>query len=179
MVVLAALTSLPGCGGKSPIRADGSGLPLVPGQQLLTLTGFAASADPAFPPCSPVGLPRDGTSVNTVVILSTENGGWVARSSANLGTIELRLRSDGASPTGYVVSGTITGAAVDVGLMGVTRDVRVTLASSGGGAATFDGGTVSQSSSLIVGRVSGTVQFTDSQGVSSTCQAVRWSMQPY
>src|SRR4051812_28795310 len=84
---LAAVTSLFGCGGNSPTRADGSGLPLVPGQQLLTLTGFAASADPAFPPCAPAGLPRDGTSVNTVVVLSTENGGWVARSSANLGTI--------------------------------------------------------------------------------------------
>src|SRR3954468_3230656 len=57
---LAAVTSLSGCGGKSPTRADGSGLPLVPGQQLLTLTGFAASADPTFPPCTPAGIPRDG-----------------------------------------------------------------------------------------------------------------------
>ncbi len=67
-----------------------------------------------------------------------------------------------------------------MGLMGVVRDVSVSLgSSSSGGSATFDGETASPSSSLIVGKVTGTVRFSDSQGQSSTCSQIQWSMQPY
>jgi len=118
--------------------------------------------------------------VNTVVLLTSENGSWVARSALNFGTIELHLRASGTAVTGYGVTGTIAGTGIDVGLMGVTRDVQVTLASSSsGGAATFDGETNSKSSSFFVGRIAGAVRFADSQGASSTCSAIQWTMQPY
>jgi hypothetical protein len=175
---LAGLIVIGGC-GSSPTAADPGALPLTEGRQLLTLSGFAVSADPSLPPCAPAGQPRDGTSVNTVVLLTSENGGWVARSAFDFGTIELRLRSSGTAVTGYGVTGTITGTGIDVGLMGVTRDVRVTLASPSGGPATFDGETNSKSSSFIVGRIAGAVRFADSQGASSTCSAIQWTMQPY
>jgi hypothetical protein len=176
--ILAAVAGLLAC-GSSPTAAAPSGLPFAEGRQLLTLSGFAISSDPALPPCAPIGQPRDGTSVNTVVMLANENGVWVARSALNLGTIELRLRAGANAAGGYPVTGTITGTGLDIGLMGVTRDVRVTFASTTGGAATFDGETTSSSSSMIVGRISGAMRFADSQGVSSTCPAIQWTMQPY
>ena len=132
------------------------------------------------PTCTPPGQPRDGTSVNTVVALTKEGGEWVARSAPGMGSVELRLKGTGKSVRGYVVSGTVTGSARDMGLMGVVRDVSVSVGSStSGGSATFDGETASPSSSLIVGKVTGTVRFSDSQGQSSTCSQIQWSMQPY
>lgn len=155
-------------------------LPLTAGRQLLTLGGFAISFDPTFPTCTPAGQPRDGTSVNTIVTLAIENGEWVARSSPGTGSVELRLRGTGLSARGYTVAGTIAGTALDIGLMGLVRDVRVSLGSSSGGAfATFDGETASPSSSFVVGRVTGTARFSDSHGQSSTCAQIQWSMQPY
>jgi hypothetical protein len=175
---IGSLCALLAC-GSSPTASDPGALPLTEGRQLLTLSGFAASSNPALPPCAPAGVPRDGTSVNTVVLLTAENGGWMARSALNLGTIELHLRAGGAAAAGHAVTGTITGTGVDVGLMGVTRDVRVMLASSTGGAATFDGETNSPSSSFLVGRITGAVRFADGEGASSTCSAIQWTMQPY
>ena len=97
-----------------------------------------------------------------------------------MGNLELRLRGTGTSSKGYLVTGTIGGTAPDIGLMGVVRDVRVSLASSSsGGFATFEGETASPVSSLVVGKVTGTVRFSDSRGESSTCTAVQWSLQPY
>ena len=169
------------CGGQSATQPDASVVvPLTAGQQLLTLGGFSVSFDPTFPTCTPPGQPRAGTSVNTVVALTREGGEWVARSAPGMGSVELRLRGTGKSVRGYIVSGTVTGSARDMGLMGVVRDVSVSLgSSSSGGSATFDGETASPSSSLIVGKVTGTVRFSDSQGQSSTCSQIQWSMQPY
>jgi hypothetical protein len=181
-VVIASLCwLLTACGGKTPTQPETTApLPLAPGLQLLTLSGFSISFDPSLPSCTPPGRPRDGTSVNTMVMLTSAGGDWVARSVPNMGTLELRLRGTGASARGYLVAGTINGTALDVGLMGVIRDVRVTLtSSSSGGFATFDGETASPSSSLVLGKVTGTVRFSDSLGESSTCPAIQWSMQPY
>ena len=178
VLALAAAVGLMAC-GSSPTATSPSGLPLAQGRQLLTLSGFVVSSDPTLPPCSPAGQPRDGTSVNTIVVLTNENGVWVARSEPSFGTIELRLRAGTSAAAGYPVTGTISGTGIDIGLMGVTRDVRVSFASAAGGAATFEGETTSQSSSLIVGRVTGAMRFADSQGASSTCPAIQWTMQPY
>jgi hypothetical protein len=178
LLIVAGATAVAAC-GSSPTAAAPAGVPLSEGRQLLTLSGFAASSDPTLPPCAPIGQPRDGTSVNTIVMLTNENGVWVGRSALNLGTIELRLRAGATAAAGYPVTGTISGTGFDIGLMGVTRDVRVTFASTTGGAATFDGETTSKSSSMVVGRVSGALRFSDSQGVASTCPAIQWTMQPY
>jgi hypothetical protein len=171
---------LTACGGKTATQPESSvPLPLTAGRQLLTLGGFWISLDPSFPPCAPPGLPRDGTSVNTIVDLAREGGDWVARSAPAMGSLELRLRGTAPSARGYIVAGTISGTALDIGLMGVIRDVRVSLASSSsGGFATFDGETASPSSSFVAGKVTGTVRFSDSQGASSTCAAIQWTMQP-
>jgi hypothetical protein len=166
-----------GCGSESPTGPDASVLPLKAGRQLLTLAGFAISADPSLPACTPLGQPPAGTSVNTVVLLTNEGAAWVARSAPQMGTIELRLHA--ATSGSYRVAGTMTGSAADIGLMGVVRDVSVSLAAAtGAGSATLDGETT-PSSSFVVGRATGAVRFSDSQGLSSTCTAIQWSMQPY
>jgi hypothetical protein len=171
-----ALLLLVSC-GRSTSSPSAIALPLTPGRQLLTLTGFASSADPAFPPCTPLGQPRDGTSVATVVVLEKLGDAWIGRSEPSAGTLELHLRGDGVSGATVTVSGTITGSAVDLGLMGVIRDVRVTLSSSTGtGVAPFDG--AASPSSFIAGRITGALKFSDSQGISSSCAAIQWSMQP-
>jgi hypothetical protein len=178
--VLLAAGVAASCGGEAPTGPDPIALPLRPGLQVLTLTGFAFSADPAFPPCVPAGQPRDGTAVATVVNLTADGSEWVARSASPTGTVVLRLRGTGVAGSGYSLSGTITGYAADLGLMGVVRDVTVALTgSSNTGAATVDGATASSTSQLVVGRVTGELRFADSRGTSSTCAAIQWSMQPY
>jgi hypothetical protein len=128
----------------------------------------------------PSGRPRDGTSVSTFVSMASEGGEWVARSEPGLGSIELHLRLAGASTAGYAVVGSIAGTARDVGLMGVIRDVNVTVASATGvGGASLEGETTSRVSRFMVGRVTGALRFSDSHSSSSTCPAIRWSLQPY
>ena len=179
MLVAGSCGVLTGCGGRSATGPDATALSLTPGLQLLILAGFAASVDPAFPPCTPIGQPSGGTSVATLVSLAIEGGEWVARSPPASGTLELRLRPSATSANGHTVVGTMAGTARDDGLMGVVRDVSVTLRSTSGGAASFEGETTSRSSAMVVGRVSGALRFNDSQGVSSNCPAIQWSMQPY
>jgi hypothetical protein len=171
--------TLSSCGGSAPAAPEPVAVPLRPGLQLLTLTGYVFSADPAFPPCSPAGQPRDGTSVSTVVNLTAEGREWVGRSASPTGNVEVHLHGTGSSFLGYTVEGTMTGFAIDLGLDGTMKDIRVTLASaSGSGAAVLDGRTASPVSNLVVGRVTGSVKYSDSQG-QSTCSAIQWSMQPF
>ncbi len=175
--VLTACGVMSGCGGSAATAPDSSSLPLRPGRQLLTLAGFASAVDPAFPPCTPIGQPRDGTSVSTIVVLVQEGAEWVARSEPALGSLELRLRGIGTPSGWYQVAGSVNGAAADIGLMGVVRDVSVAVGRNAGGAsATFDGA-MSPAGTLIVGRIAGALRFSDSRGGSSTCPAIQWSMQ--
>jgi hypothetical protein len=179
-MLLVAGVTFSACESRATTAPDTSPVPLTPGRQLLTLAGFGASLDPSFPPCTPMGVPRAGTSVATIVVLEREGTDWVARSEPSLGTLEVRLRGTAGSSGGYQVTGTVAGTAADVGLMGVVRDVRVTLGlGTGTRPATFDGMMGTAPSSLIVGRVTGPLRFSDSEGNSSTCPAIQWSMQPY
>ncbi len=168
-----------GCGSKTPTSPDPDPLPLAPGMQLLTLGGFALSSDPEFPPCVPLGQPRDGTFVSTAVMLSNENGQWVARSQAAGDTLELRLHSAGQGPSGPALAGTVTGTAADRGLMGITRDVRITIGSPPTAANLSGTMTGEGRSKFVTGKVTGTMRFSDRQDQSSTCSAIQWSMQPY
>jgi hypothetical protein len=149
--------------------------------QLLTLGGFALSSDPSFPPCVPLGQPPDGTFVSAAVMLANENGQWIARSQSSGDTLELRLHSAGQGPSGPALAGTITGSAADRGLMGVTRDVRVTMNGSSGNAPATLSGTMdgADRTMFVTGRVTGAMRFSNSRNESSTCSAVQWSMQPY
>lgn len=180
-VLIAGVCQVAGaCGGDSATAPDARPVPLRPGRQLLTLGGFAGSVDSALPPCTPIGQPKDGTSVNTIVLLRQEGAEWVARSEPATGSLELRLRGVETSSGGYRMGGTAIGSAADVGLMGVVRDVTLTVGpSAGGAAAAVDGDMAAANSSLVVGRVTGALRFSDSRGASSTCGAIQWSMQPY
>lgn len=183
IAALVACAFVLACGSETPTSAtpEQDPLPLSPGMQLLTLGGFALSSDPAFPPCVPLGQPRDGTFVSTTVMLSAGNGEWIARSQSGGDTLELRLHAAGAGTSGLAVAGTVTGSAVDRGLMGVTRDVRVTLRDTSGTAPASISGTMAGTgkSLFVTGRATGAMRFSDSHDESSTCSAIQWSMQPY
>ena len=169
------------CGGSGPAQGPSSPLPLQPGRQLLSLIGAALSTDPQFPPCAPLGVPRDGTSVDTYVTLTAEGDEWAGRSpTAAEGTIELRIRAAERTARGYAVTGTIRGVGIDIGLKSIIRDVRVTFAAApGSGSAVLQGETLSPMSAIVGGRAAGTITFSDSNGLASSCQAVQWAMQPY
>jgi hypothetical protein len=171
------------CGGagSGPSTPGPSPVQLRPGLQLLTLSGVAVSTDPTFPPCAPVGVPRDGTAVETFVMLAADGQDWVARSrSAAEGDIELRIHATGSTLRGHTVTGTIRGTGIDVGLNSVIRDVRVTLsAGTGSGPAVLDGETLSPLSAFVGGRASGALKFSDSRGAGSSCTVIQWAMQPY
>ena len=179
VAVLLACGVMSTCGGPAATAPDSSPLPLRPGRQLLTLAGFASSVDPAFPACTPIGQPRDGTSVSTIVLLVQDGVEWVGRSEPALGSLELRLRGIGTSSGAYQVAGSVNGAAADIGLMGVVRDVSVALGREAGGPSAMVDGAVSPGSPLVVGRIAGPLRFSDSRGASSTCPAIQWSMQPF
>jgi hypothetical protein len=63
--------------------------------------------------------------------------------------------------------------------MGVVRDVQVSLGAAAGGPSAIVDGETTPTTSFVVGRATGPLRFSNSEGVSSTCPAIRWSMQPY
>src|SRR5688500_2685638 len=95
MVLLHAgfMTAGTGCGGDSP--SSPSSVALRPGRQILSLAGFSFSSDPRYPACTPLGVPRDGPLVDTLVNLAREGNEWVARSIEPHGDLEIRLREAG------------------------------------------------------------------------------------
>jgi hypothetical protein len=167
-------------GGETPSSpTTPSNLPLQPGRQLLTVLGFGISDNPLYPACVPLRVPRDGTVVYTLVTLEQDGGYWVARSTTpELGDLELRFRESGG--TGLQVAGTIRGTGVDAGLTpaATVNDVRVSLGGERGGDATVQGALASPAASMINGRITGLVRFSDKEGNSSTCSAIMWSLQP-
>jgi hypothetical protein len=182
-ILLLTCCAVAACGGTAsgPSPPSPSPVPLRPGLQLLTLSGVALSTDPTFPPCAPIGVPRDGTAVDTFVMLTMDGQDWVARSrSAAEGDIELRIHATGRTLRGHTVTGTIRGTGIDVGLNSVIRDVRVTLAAgTGSGPAALDGETLSPLSAFVGGRAAGALRFSDSRGAANSCAVIQWAMQPY
>ena len=63
--------------------------------------------------------------------------------------------------------------------MGVVRDVSVTLSVDERRCARPSTARPPPIVGMVVGRVTGALRFSDSQGASSTCPAIQWSMQPY
>jgi len=182
-ILLLTCCAVAACGGaeSGPSSPGPSPMPLRPGLQLLTLSGVSLSTDPTFPACAPIGVPRDGTAVDTFVMLAMDGQDWVARSrSAAEGDIELRIRATGSTLRGHTVTGTIRGTGIDVGLNSVIRDVRITLAAgAGSGPAALEGETLSPVSAFVGGRAAGALRFSDSRGAASSCSVVQWAMQPY
>jgi hypothetical protein len=186
--LLAVLVSMGACGGGGespapptqptpPTPPPSSSLNLRPGMQFITFTGLGLSQDPQLPPCTPLGVPATGTSVNTQVMLERSGAEWIARSPSNLGTLEIRLRDGTSSVLGEGVLGSVRGSAIDVGQgLRPPLDVRVELSGSDG-SASLDG-VVSRSTFLSQGRITGAIAFTDSQNARGSCTAVQWMMQP-
>ena len=86
LVCVAALAAAISCGSSSLPSSPGS-LGLRPGRHVVTLGGFSLSSDPRYPPCTPLGVLRDGPSVDTLVNLAREGQEWVARSVGGMGDL--------------------------------------------------------------------------------------------
>lgn len=166
------------CGGSTPVNPGSLGLR--PGRQVLTLAGFSLSSDPRYPPCTPLGVPRDGPSVDTLVNLAREGDGWVARSVDGMGDIEIRLREVGQTASGIMVQGSGRGSALEANIHNLPRDVRARMnGANESEAAQVEGATASPVSVFVGGRIAGTIRFSDSQGATATCSAIQWTMQPF
>jgi hypothetical protein len=149
------------------------------GAQILTFTGFAVSADPALPACTPTGAPFAGTSIIAPADLQQSGSQWVARSTAATGgSLELRIDDTGnSSAVGDLITGSIQGSAIDTG---------ATLRPANGVTATFVApsivdGTVQRTAFFTMGRITGTIRFSDggsSPLSTGTCTAIQWMMQP-
>jgi hypothetical protein len=176
---LAALAAANSCGSSSSPSSPGS-LGLRPGRQVVTLGGFSFSGDPRYPPCTPLGVPRDGPSVDTLVNLAREGQEWVARSVGGMGDLEIRLREVGQTAGGITIQGSAQGLALEANIHNVPRDVRARLnGATDSESAQVEGSSASPASALVGGRIAGTISFSDSQGSTATCPAVQWTMQPF
>ena len=182
-IVVLACVVLPAplisCGSDSSPSTPDS-VALRPGRQVIQLGGFSISSDPRFPPCTPIGEPRDGPSVDTLVNLVREGQEWVARSVDGMGDLEIRLLEVGRSARGAIVQGSARGLALDANISNLSRDVRARLnGATDSDSAQVEGETVSPVSAFVGGRIAGTIRFSDSQGRTGTCSAVQWTMKPY
>ena len=177
-----------GAGCQSPEAVGPTPLPLqvsrqlrlTPGPQILSLSGFAITDDPEYPPCSPVGVPRGGTGINARVVLSREGRAWVARSMSPGTDLEMQFEQTGERQlTGYPISGLLRGSAVDEpGRLNDAFDVRASLSGTPPETSARLEGEVPSTGFHVRGRVTGVVRFSDSSGGASTCTAVRLFLRP-
>jgi hypothetical protein len=166
------------CGSNAPTTPGSplfpSQLELAVGPQVVTFTGFAASTDPDFPPCTSLIAPRSGTSVTTRVLVTREGDEWVARvTPPESGDLELRFRHTATTSTGYVVRGTARGCAADQ-TYGPHEALDVNLCVRGnreGPTATLEG-VAPPLAVNVQGRISGVSSFSDSTGAASHCTAI-------
>ena len=140
----------------------------------LSIIGYDLDDLAAVAPCGPILAPPAGKALSFPVNLVIEGGDWVARTSADVGDLELRLHSVGSSGAGHTLEGTIRGSAKDAPAEAqFTRDVKVVLA-----APQRVTGTLQVVAPFALGRVSGHIVFTDSKGSTGTCTEIDWSMSP-
>jgi hypothetical protein len=167
-----------GCDRATDLSPTPSRLNLRAGLNYVSFLGLAVSNDPQFPPCTPIAVPRDGTSITTQVMLAQSGDEWTARSSSTAGTLEIHLRDTGRSSLqGSEVTGTVRGSAIDLGRGQLAPvDVRINVAGNGGSAALT--GYVERTAFFATGRLSGSITFADSQNATASCTAIRWTMQP-
>ena len=158
-------------------RAAASSLHFRAGLNLLVVTGFDISDSPNYPPCSPIGVPPPGKTIETTVMLELDGSEWVGRSSASAGTLEIRLRSDGVGLLGPAVAGSIRGEARDVAT-GMTPPSDIRAVFSGNPPAVVEG-SLDRNAPFATGRISGSVTFLNSVGDSGSCAAVEWVLQPF
>ena len=178
LVCVAVLAAVISCGSSGP--SSPSSLGLRPGRQVVTLGGFSLSSDPRYPPCTPLGVPRDGPSVDTLVNLAREGQEWVARSVGGMGDLEIRLREVGQTAGGITIQGSARGLALEANIHNVPRDVRARLnGATDTESAQVEGSSASPASAFVGGRIAGAISFSDSQGSTATCPAVQWTMQPF
>lgn len=177
IVAVLAVVSLTSC-GRSPNSPDpGSYDPLFvrPGLQRVSITGFGISSDPAYPPCTPLGVPIAGTQIITTMTVSKEGSDWVLRSvSPEQGNAVIRFHSTGAfEALRPVFAGTATGFQVYTGF-NTQRPEALRLFIDG--TAIVDGSTAA--GFFALGRMTGVFRFVDDQGNTGSCAAVAWDFQP-
>jgi hypothetical protein len=115
--------------------------------------------------------------VDTLVQLEREGGEWVARSANGQGDIELRFHETGSTILGVTVTGSIRGHALATPFDGApATDVQVQFDPAG--TSQLEGTKPAGAPSFILGRISGSVTFTDSSGAGGVCAAVSWTIQP-
>jgi len=176
-----ALALLSACGGSSPTASSGPRLPLRPGPQLLSITGFDFVTDVGLSPCTPIGVPRAGKVVHTLMTLELSGGEWIARPAAGQGNLELRIPDavSGILPA-QAVQGTVRGETRDgpFGDILVGTNVHVLIESANGSAAAALEGGTQGTLGLVIGRITGKITFSDTEGQTASCTSVFWMMQP-
>lgn len=172
--VLLALTTCLACGG-SPGSTDPipvNRLAIRPGPYWLLFTGIGFSLDPDLPACENAISIRGGTLVDTPVDVTNLDGVWVARSATTSGAqIEFTFRE---SPTGLVeipINGTIRGTVVDVNPNDPTGVVIAVQGTSTESADVTGHGTTNVN--VVIGTVTGRIEFRDARGNVSTCSKIR------
>jgi hypothetical protein len=164
---------LAACAGTGPASPSVQ-LNLLEGPQFVSFLGSAISPDPRVKLCTPIGSPREGTFATGEVVLARVGDEWIGRSRPGEGTLELRLRADGADTNvGPHVVGSVTGWADTADPLGPKRSVRVTFQ----GGVSLEGSS-SRSAYFVEGDATGTVLFSDPSGSIGTCPQVDWTLQP-
>ncbi len=158
------------CSGSSPSPTSPSPqLSLREGNQTIFFGASALSPNPNVKLCTPLGSPPAGTALSTHANLARIGDEWVARSTPNAGTLEMRFRAVG----GNRLLGFVTGSANDRDAHRIPRDVQVNFH----GTVTSEG-RVSAFLPFGEGKAFGPITFTESNGSVGTCAEAEWTMQP-
>jgi hypothetical protein len=187
---LAAASFSTGCGDRrpaapvvpaGPLAPTAAGeLKIEPGWYWLEVIGFALVSGWS-PSCDVTALTPGGTLVTTLVVLERAGGEWVATSPPRNGSLVLRFGPRGApGPSGVPLAGTARGWGDDVSTpVRPASENRLII----GGARTVEAadldGVGSTATSYLSGTLTGAIGFSDRIGVTATCPAARWSLQPF
>jgi hypothetical protein len=120
-IVGASALMMAGCGKSATAPSNGVSLPgggslhFRSGPQTITFLGFGVSSDPQFPPCTPLGVPRRGTSITIEASLELVGSEWIARADPSVGTLEICIPHQATSAVqGDLIVGTASGSARDM-----------------------------------------------------------------
>jgi hypothetical protein len=183
-VVFLLMLACAACGsdsvGPGPSPPPAADRWLQPGRYVVGLTGFGVSEDPLFPTCAPLATPPTGTAVITRVSVERERDGWVIRADPPAPEgLEIQLLPAASSPGMQLVTGTARGCARDQTYGPHAQiDLRVCLGGTGGASGAPLDGRMFATSRVVIARIGGLAEFSDSSGATGRCAAVEMFLRP-
>ena len=190
---LVLMAALAGCGsGDTPpttpspppaVDVDYTRTPLefAPDRYLIQIDGGDLTFDGASRPCSPLGVPSLGKSLNTFLWFTRDGDEWIGRSRPpHVSTLTMRVRRVSSSILGIVTEGSVDGYAADepdpvAGKLNLIFDVEQAGRLEGTMSPAIGGG---MASGRMSGILRGHFSFAGGAFEVATCTSVQFYLEP-